>query len=107
AIAARAGAGIEPKEFRPVLRGLLLTGSTPRYMRTEVGGGRGEDWEVSQHALWWPPSKVAGRWLAPYLALHHEELEEPSGLAVEVVVDSPPIQRHAIIVPSNGKKIAL
>ncbi|HEX2414177.1 MAG TPA: FAD/NAD(P)-binding oxidoreductase [Thermoleophilaceae bacterium] len=107
AIAARAGAGIEPKEFRPVLRGLLLTGSTPRYMRTKVGGGRGADWEVSQHALWWPPSKVAGRWLAPYLALHHEELEEPSGLAVEVVVDSPPIKRHAIIVPSNGKKIAL
>src|SRR5215212_1010558 len=35
AIAARAGAPVEPKPFRPVLRGLLLTGSTPRYMRAE------------------------------------------------------------------------
>jgi sulfide:quinone oxidoreductase len=106
AIAARAGAAIEPKEFRPVLRGLLLTGSTPRYMRAEVSGGRGEDWDVSEHALWWPPSKVAGRWLAPYLALHHEELEEePHGLPVEVDFDSPAIKRRAIIVPSTGKKV--
>jgi sulfide:quinone oxidoreductase len=104
AIAARAGTGIEPKEFRPVLRGLLLTGSTPRYMRAEVSGGRGEDWDVSEHALWWPPSKVAGRWLAPYLALHHEELgETPSGLPVELSFDSPAIKRRAIIVPSAGR----
>jgi sulfide:quinone oxidoreductase len=105
AIAARAGAGNEPKEFRPVLRGLLLTGSTPRYMRTEVRGDRSE--EVSQHALWWPPSKVAGHWLAPYLALHHEELKEPSGLAVEVSVDPQPVKRRAIIVPGDGRKLAL
>jgi sulfide:quinone oxidoreductase len=75
AIAARAGAAVEPTEFRPVLRGMLLTGSTPRYIRAEVGGGRGEDWDVSEHALWWPPSKIAGRWLAPYLALRHEDVE--------------------------------
>jgi sulfide:quinone oxidoreductase len=107
AIAARAGAGIEPKQFRPVLRGLLLTGSTPRYMRAEVSGGRGEDWDVSEHALWWPPSKVAGRWLAPYLALHHEELADaPRGLPVEVSFDSPSIKRRAIVVPSTGKKVA-
>jgi sulfide:quinone oxidoreductase len=106
AIAARAGAGIEPKEFRPVLRGLLLTGSTPRYMRAEVSGGRGDDWEVSEHALWWPPSKVAGHWLAPYLALHHEELSEPpAGLAVEISLDSPSVTRRAIIVPSTGTMI--
>lgn len=90
AIAARAGAEIDPKEFRPVLRGLLLTGSTPRYMRAEVSGGRGEEWDVSEHALWWPPSKIAGRWLAPYLALHHGDLEEaPEGLPVEVSLDPP------------------
>jgi sulfide:quinone oxidoreductase len=85
AIAARVGAAVEPRPFRPVLRGLLLTGSTPRYMRAEVSGGRGEDWRVSDHALWWPPSKIAGKRLAPYLALRHDELEqEPSGLSVEV-----------------------
>ena len=87
AIAARAGAELDPKEFRPVLRGLLLTGSAPRYMRAEVSGGRGEDWDVSEHALWWPPSKIAGRRLAPYLALHHDDLEKaPDGLPVEVRV---------------------
>jgi len=85
AIAARAGAAVDPQPFRPVLRGLLLTGATPRYMRAEVGGGRGEDWRVSDHALWWPPSKIAGKRLAPYLALRHDELEnEPAGLAVDV-----------------------
>jgi len=87
AIAARAGAAVDPQPFRPVLRGLLLTGSTPRYMRAEVSGGRGEDWRVSDHALWWPPSKIAGKRLAPYLALRHDELEkEPPGLPVTVEV---------------------
>ena len=78
---------VDPQPFRPVLRGLLLTGSTPRYMRAEVSGGRGEDWRVSDHALWWPPSKIAGKRLAPYLALRHDELEtEPDGLHVDVDV---------------------
>src|SRR5829696_8389088 len=91
AIAARAGAAVDPQPFRPVLRGLLLTGSTPRYMRAEVSGGRGEDWRVSDHALWWPPSKIAGKRLAPYLALRHDELEnEPAGLPVYVEVPNAP-----------------
>jgi sulfide:quinone oxidoreductase len=87
AIAARAGADVEPQPFRPVLRGLLLTGATPRYMRAELSGGRGADSRVSDHALWWPPSKIAGKRLAPYLALRHDELEtEADGLHVEVEV---------------------
>jgi sulfide:quinone oxidoreductase len=87
AIAARAGAPLDPQPFRPVLRGLLLTGSTPRYMKADVSGGRGEDWRVSDHALWWPPSKIAGRRLAPYLALRHDELEdEPAGIVVDVAL---------------------
>ena len=39
AIAARLGAPVEPRPFRPVLRGLLLTGGEPRFMRAEVSGG--------------------------------------------------------------------
>jgi sulfide:quinone oxidoreductase len=94
AIAARAGAAVDPQPFRPVLRGLLLTGSTPRYMRAEVSGGRGEDWRVSDHALWWPPSKIAGKRLAPYLALRHDELEkELAGLPVDVAVPDTPAGR--------------
>jgi sulfide:quinone oxidoreductase len=106
AIAARAGADLEPQPFRPVLRGMLLTGSSPRFMRAEVSGGRGERWEVSEHALWWPPGKIAGRWLAPYLALRHDELEYvPAGLPVEVSVDAPPITRRGIIAPGAGLKL--
>jgi sulfide:quinone oxidoreductase len=97
AIAAAVGAPVDPAPFRPVLRGLLLTGSTPRYMRAEVSGGRGEDWSVSEQPLWWPPSKIAGRWLAPYLALHHQELEEaPAGLPVDVEVGTAGLTRTAI-----------
>jgi sulfide:quinone oxidoreductase len=86
AIAARVGAAVEPKPFRPVLRGLLLTGDTPRYMRAEIGGGRGEDWEVSEHALWWPPSKIAGRYLSPYLGLQPGELDR-GAVPVEVALE--------------------
>jgi sulfide:quinone oxidoreductase len=89
AIAARVGADVDPQPFKPVLRGLLLTGAAPRYMRAELTGGRGQEWRVSDHALWWPPSKIAGKRLAPYLALRHQELvSEPIGLPVDVEVPS-------------------
>jgi sulfide:quinone oxidoreductase len=67
AIAADAGAPIQPTPFRPVLRGLLLTGMTPRYLRSEPGRGRSE---VDTEPLWWPPAKIVGRHLAPFLATH-------------------------------------
>jgi sulfide:quinone oxidoreductase len=86
AIAAQVGILGDPQPFRPVLRGLLLTGATPRYMRAEVSGGRGENWEVSEHALWWPPGKIAGRHLTPYLALRHGELRRPPG-GIDVRLD--------------------
>jgi sulfide:quinone oxidoreductase len=86
AIAAELGDVESPQPFRPVLRGLLLTGATPRYFRSEVAGGRGDDFMVSESALWWPPSKVAGRRIAPYLAAHVSDLEPPAG---GLVVDQP------------------
>jgi sulfide:quinone oxidoreductase len=64
AIAARAGAPVEPTPFRPVLRGLLLTGMAPRYLRAEAGTRPGLDIEP----LWWPPAKIVGRHLTPFLA---------------------------------------
>jgi sulfide:quinone oxidoreductase len=83
AIAARLGADVEPRPFRPVVRGMLLTGKTPRYLRADLSGSSGDSSSASEHALWWPPSKIAGRWLAPYLALSHEELKAPPGVAVD------------------------
>jgi hypothetical protein len=55
-------------------------------MRHHLEGGHGEDAEVSTQALWWPPSKIAGVYLAPYLdelpALEPERAPEVP-LAVE------------------------
>jgi sulfide:quinone oxidoreductase len=65
-IAALAGADIEPHPWRPVLRGKLITGGDDRYLRHAVGGGGGEP-SVRNAALWWPPTKIASRYLGPYL----------------------------------------
>jgi sulfide:quinone oxidoreductase len=84
AIAARVGAPVEPKPFKPVMRGLLLTGGVPRFLRAEVSGAPNRPAVAATHALWWPPSKIAGRWLAPYLAQRHDELEQPQGAGIPV-----------------------
>jgi sulfide:quinone oxidoreductase len=68
AIAADLGALPEAGPFQPVLRGLLLTGGAPRYLRHEVSGGHGGTSAVSLEPLWWPPAKIVGRHLAPFLA---------------------------------------
>lgn len=64
AIGRRAGAAGPAPTFAPVVRGALLTGDEPEFFRFE-GDGAGT---ASTAPLWWPPGKVAGRWLAPYLA---------------------------------------
>jgi sulfide:quinone oxidoreductase len=66
-IAVDAGAEHSPRPYRPVLRGLLRTAHGPRYLRAEPPGGERSS-EVSDKCLWWPPSKVAARWLVPWLA---------------------------------------
>lgn len=65
-IAHRLGAAVEPEPFRPTLRGKLLTGGASLHMRTALGGGEGEG-EASLDTLWWPPHKISGRYLAPWL----------------------------------------
>lgn len=67
AIARDAGADVAPMPFRPVLRGLLLTGFVPRYLRADISAGSSV---VDTEALWWPPAKIVGRHLAPFLAEH-------------------------------------
>lgn len=86
-LAAEAGAPVEPEPFRPVLRGLLMSGGAPLYLRCEPERLNGErtvafapppvttdTHDISAAAgqpLWWPPAKIAGRYLAPYLATAH------------------------------------
>jgi sulfide:quinone oxidoreductase len=108
AIAALAGAAVKPLPFRPVLRGLLLTGGAPLYLRAQPqrlsrqatvaieasdrGGHDGPGHLTSAAAgqpLWWPPGKIAGRYLAPYLAT-----ARPIPLATGLMED-----REAICAP--------
>jgi sulfide:quinone oxidoreductase len=67
AIAARAGADVEVRPLHPVLRGLLRTGAGPRYLRAELPDVEATS-TFATEPLWWPPSKIASRWLAPHLA---------------------------------------
>jgi sulfide:quinone oxidoreductase len=90
-IAAEAGAPVAATPFRPVMRGLLMTGAEPRFMRNAGAGGAGEG-RVSDETLWWPPAKVVGHYLAPWLARHAiVGGREPGGAeAVEVDAELPP-----------------
>jgi sulfide:quinone oxidoreductase len=67
-IAARLGAGAKPSAFQPLLRGMLLTGIAATYLRAGVTGTLADHDELAANPLWWPPTKIAGRYLGPYLA---------------------------------------
>jgi sulfide:quinone oxidoreductase len=92
-IAAAAGVKLAPQPFRPVLRGLILTGAAPLFARAELTR-HGDRYAAGSDALWWPPGKIVGRYLAPYLAEHSGEiLVEPrtaDAVAVDVELASPP-----------------
>ena len=105
AIAQRAGAPLEPAAFRPVLRGLLMTAGAPLYLRCEphrlahqttvaidvpspsLSGPAAPS--ASDQPLWWPPAKVAGRYLAPYLSTARPVLGPPELLADRMAVPGP------------------
>ncbi|MEJ7894920.1 MAG: FAD-dependent oxidoreductase [Solirubrobacteraceae bacterium] len=66
-IAAAAGAGVDSPPYAPVLRGRLLTGHHDRFLRHD---GKQRASEVTAEPLWWPPTKISSRYLAPYLEAH-------------------------------------
>jgi sulfide:quinone oxidoreductase len=101
AIAAGLGVPITPEPFRPVLRGLLMTGGAPLYLRAEpqrlLRGATPTEAHrarrtsaaasaVSGKPLWWPPAKVAGRYLAPFLAT-----ARPQPLSAALLADRIPV----------------
>ena len=67
AIASGADPSIEVEPFVPVLRGAILTGAAPRFLRASVEDPQGTS-AAGASPLWWPMSKIAGRRLAPFLA---------------------------------------
>jgi sulfide:quinone oxidoreductase len=62
-IARAAGAVCETPAYAPVLRAVLLTGDAPAFLRHPPAPD-------GKAPHWWPPHKIAGRHLAPYLATH-------------------------------------
>jgi sulfide:quinone oxidoreductase len=85
-IADALGAGGSPEPFRPMLRGKLFTGEESVNLSANVAGGAGEP-EVSADYLWWPPHKIAARYLSPFLYhgdSHTEPEAPPDSLDVEV-----------------------
>jgi sulfide:quinone oxidoreductase len=87
-IAARAGADVAPMPFRAVLRGLLLTGGIPQFLRADLARWGQGAFQQDVDPLWWPPSKISGRYLAPFLAERAGFLSvsgpPPHGIPVEV-----------------------
>ncbi len=73
-IAASYGADVDPQPFEPVLRGMLFTGGEPLYVRSGVPGAD-PDVPGAWYPLWWPPTKVAGRHLSPFLFERGEDEE--------------------------------
>jgi sulfide:quinone oxidoreductase len=92
-IAAGAGAPLDPAPFRPVLRGKLLTGGGAQFMRQDLRGGAGES-ATSELKLWTGATKVAGRYLGPWLARADGE---PADHLLEA--DVPSIEQVDIEVP--------
>jgi sulfide:quinone oxidoreductase len=83
-----------PEPFRPVLRGELLTGDKPQFMRRDVTARR-EGAELSgDRPLWWPATKIAGRYLSAYLAGHDRSPEGSEQIA-------PGIRRRAFLSPAS------
>jgi sulfide:quinone oxidoreductase len=67
AIAALAGGPVEPAPFAPVLHGALLGGPRPLYLSAHVTGGHGSNSEVSEAPTTALPTKIAAKYLGPYL----------------------------------------
>jgi sulfide:quinone oxidoreductase len=72
---------IESPAFRPRMRAALLTADGPLYLRS----GAGEEPAASSDApLWWPPGKVAGRYLTPFVASHAAATNQPDPALVDL-----------------------
>jgi sulfide:quinone oxidoreductase len=74
-IAAEAGAPVSPRPCRHILRGVVLTGDEPLYLRRDLDDDtalarplRDVPRGVSRDGLWSPNGKIAGRYLSAFLA---------------------------------------
>jgi sulfide:quinone oxidoreductase len=117
-IASQLDAAVTARPFSPVLRGLLLTGGAPIYLRAEpqrlgreatvaieATPSRRTSRDVSSAAaqpLWWPPAKIAGRYLAPFLAT-----ARPQPLSSGPLIDMAPAGRPGVSEPEFADALEL
>ena len=104
AIAAHLGAGPKPSAVQPLLRGMLLTGIAPTYLRAAVTGEFADQGELAADPLWWPPTKIAGRYLGPYLA---ETARRGEGTSLEDLPVSSDDPREVLAGHREGRELAL
>jgi sulfide:quinone oxidoreductase len=71
-IAALAGVALEARPLELMIRGMLLGAARPLYMSAHLTGGHGSDSHISEEPLWSPATKIAARYLAPYLAMRDQ-----------------------------------
>jgi len=98
AIAARMDAAVKASPMRPTLRGMLLTGIAPTYLRAQIAGRAGDRFDTAANPLWWPPSKIAGRYLAPYLVANN-----PLNRG-ETLKDRPPLTRDSATLEQSHQE---
>jgi sulfide:quinone oxidoreductase len=94
AIAAAVGANVDPQPFQPILRGLLVTGGAPLFVRRGLDDAAAEA-TVSTEALWWPPGKIVGHYLAPFLAEHADDVLSPPDVGTLAVAVALPAHAGA------------
>jgi sulfide:quinone oxidoreductase len=75
-IAGLAGAQVEPRTSDLLLRAALITGSAPRFLRTALADPEATS-TAGRDVLWWPPGKIAARYLAPCIAGRTEGGQPP------------------------------
>jgi sulfide:quinone oxidoreductase len=112
-IVADLGIPLTPKPFRPVLRGVVMTEGAPLYLRAEPQRSSPETTGATDatdatppyatprtaslaagRALWWPDAKIAGRYLAPFLASARPQ-PLASGLLTDRIAALPPLSAAA------------
>jgi sulfide:quinone oxidoreductase len=107
-IADELGMPVTPTPFRPVLRGLLMTGGAPLYLRAEPQRlprdatvaieaqprhrSTRDASSAAAQPLWWPPAKIAGRYLGPFLATARPQPLRSELLADRVAVPGRPLR---------------
>jgi sulfide:quinone oxidoreductase len=74
AIAKLAGVSIEPRQFNPVIHGMLLGRAKPLYFSARITGTHGSTSVIEDHANWASGAKIAAKYLAPYLELQASSL---------------------------------